>query len=274
MINENLKKTRDVWVRKMLYMVFIIFLYIVFTIWGKEANFPESVYTSLIELLNFILIIFFIIPSDGGVKWIKYFKEESVKSKSIYVVVLPIIFAIFDNLIISITRYIPKILGGDIINIGSGQAVIILKEFTFEYTVFYCVLPAFTEEIIFRFLPYVGLGIIVDNILKVKKKFEHKKIKLEFIFKAVENLKKDLFLNKKTYAVVLWITITSTVFALAHGPNITNFYFYFTGGALFGWLYLKYGLVSAMLGHMLNNYLSPTILSLVTYILSDVIRII
>lgn len=273
MIKDIGKQIIAVCIKIIISIVVMGFLYKVFTVWGRNSNFPQDVYSDLLAMTLVILLIFFIIPC-GEIKWSNYFKEESVKSKSIYVVILPIIFAVFDNLMISITRYIPKLLGGDVIGIGSNQAINILKEFTLEFTLFNCIFPAFSEEILFRFLPYVGLGITLDYLLDLRKGFENKKTNLDFIFKALEKLKVDLFLYKKTYAVVLWITITATIFALIHGPNISNFYFYFTGGLLFGWLYLKYGLISAMLGHMLSNYLSPPILHFVTYMLSDIFKVI
>lgn len=276
------EKKSHILVRLIVTLILIISLSIVVTIWGVRSNIPESIYyngiiniSSVIINISSVIIVFYVIFPEIEDNWINYLKEESIKSDSIYLVTLPLIFAIVKNFVISITRFLPMLWGEGMIGIGSNQAIVQLESGTFEYTVFHCIFPAVSEELLFRFLPYIGLFVLLKYILNIKETLKSKYSirNLNVIFKPIEKLRNDLFYCKKTWAIILWITITATIFAMAHGPNISNFYLYFTGGMLYGWLYLKYGLISSILGHMLSNYLSPIILQIVIFIISRFIII-
>ncbi|MBZ0312402.1 CPBP family intramembrane metalloprotease [Clostridium butyricum] len=241
----------------------IIFIFILTKL---EVDFKE--YVNDLEYLYIVILAFLFFNSnaeDSGI--FMYLKKDFVKTKSLYVITLPIIIALLENIITDISRYIPLYWGGTIINIGSNQAIINLNTCTIEYWICFCIFPAFNEEMIFRFFMYRGLLLFLNgyNIDKLEiKDNDHfiKKIASKinrFVCKCMNKVKNDLFIEKKDYAVIGWIIVTSTLFALAHGTDFTNFYMYFIPGTLFAMLYLKYGLLSSMLCHMLGNYSSPII---------------
>ena len=57
---------------------------------------------------------------------------------------------------------------------------------------------------------------------------------------------------------ICWITLvlSSTIFSLVHGPDLTSFHIYALGGLLCGILYLKHGYLAAVLAHFSFNFLS------------------
>lgn len=248
-----------------LFYYFIICILCIIILSRLGVDFKE--YGNDLLFLYLILFLLFLFYQSLDNKIFFYLKKEFIKSKSLYVVTLPIIMALLENIIIYISRYIPLCWGGDVIGIGLNQAIISLKMCTLEFWICNCIFPALNEEIMFRFFMYIGLFIIINNIsrdnwnLKTNSKLNNNYFIMTIykINNCLSGVKNDLFIEKKSYAVIGWIIVTSTLFALAHGTNITNFYMYFIPGALFAMLYLKYGLLSSMLCHMLSNYFSPIV---------------
>ncbi|WP_240792569.1 CPBP family glutamic-type intramembrane protease [Bacillus thuringiensis] len=63
-----------------------------------------------------------------------------------------------------------------------------------------------------------------------------------------------------------WILVTNLIFALYHGPDITNFYAYFIPGIIDALLFLRLGFLSAWLAHGAFNLCSLTTFSIVSII--------
>ncbi|PPV17741.1 CPBP family intramembrane glutamic endopeptidase [Clostridium butyricum] len=253
----------------------IIFIFILTKL---GVDFKE--YVNDLEYLYIVMLVFLFLNSnaeDGGI--FMYLKKDFVKSKSLYVITLPIIIALLENIITDISRYIPLYWGGTIINIGSNQAIINLNICTIEYWICFCIFPAFNEEMIFRFFMYRGLLVFLNNCIldNTEIKGDDYYIKksafkiISFVSKCINKFKNDLFIEKKDYAVIGWIIVTSALFALGHGTDFSNFYMYFIPGTLFAMLYLKYGLLSAMLCHMMGNYFSPVIGHFIKLILENLL---
>lgn len=240
------------------YYFVVIVLFVGATLWGKKSGFTPSVYMGTFQWLVIFSVVIFL-NRDILKAVVKSFKREFVKSSSTNIVAVPVVVAVVKNLVISFTRHIPKLLGGEIIGIGSNQAVITVNTYTLEFVLFYCISPAVFEEILFRYLPYVGLAFILNLIVKLKNALKMQRMSIEVLLYPVEKFRDDLFKHRKTYAVVIWVVLTATLFSLAHGPNITNFYVYFVGGVIYGCLYIYYGLASSMIAHMMGNYTSPVI---------------
>jgi len=53
--------------------------------------------------------------------------------------------------------------------------------------------------------------------------------------------------------LVFWVTATSIIFALLHGPGFASFPVYFLSSIVFSISYLKYGLFAAVLAHASTN---------------------
>lgn len=223
---------------------------------------PKLVFETLVDDIVLLFMFFLLYPSlDNSYSLLK---ENFIKSTSVLAILLPIFIAIIKGFVLSFTRFIPLFFDANVIGIGSSQAIIQLPPFSLSYFFVYCLSPGVTEEIVFRFIPYIFPKIIIENLNILKAILPNK-----FILNPINKFYKDLYINKKTWAMISWLIITSTIFSLAHGPNITNFYLYFVPGAIFGCLYLKYGLISCMLCHMFGNYFSPFILQIVIYIFTN-----
>jgi len=121
---------------------------------------------------------------------------------------------------------------------------------TFEYLL-RCLSAAITEEILFR------LGLVTLFVWLIRK----------------------IVKDPAQYVLALWIgnLISALLFAGAHLPNLLAFgsassnlmlaimIFSIAAGLVMGWLYVRYGLISAMIAHFIGDaivYVLPSILDL------------
>ncbi|WP_207750893.1 CPBP family intramembrane glutamic endopeptidase [Candidatus Sarcina troglodytae] len=216
-------------------------------------------FNSLKDISMFISIIYVIknkISED--------FKYEFVKSPSINVIILPIIVSFISEVITTFSRMIPAFYGYNVIGIGSNQALVKYNSFTLSLFIFCGLIPAIIEETFFRFFSYIYLKKFLKFIVENRS--------LIFIKNISNNIYTKMFINKKFSYNLIWILIISTIFAMAHGPNIYNFYLYFIPGVIFGVFYFKYGLLSAILAHAFGNYFSPPVMDLIIYIINMFVK--
>lgn len=66
----------------------------------------------------------------------------------------------------------------------------------------------------------------------------------------------------KNRACWIVIIISSCLFSFVHGPDLTSFHLYALGGVVNAWLFLKYGYLSAVVGHFSFNWLSVILFQL------------
>ncbi|MBE7121983.1 CPBP family intramembrane metalloprotease [Bacillus cereus] len=166
---------------------------------------------------------------------------------------LPILLAIGMQVAFNFARFIPTWMGGEMIGVGSGQFTTseVLSEMG-ERILVSIIIP-FNEEFLFRYVPYAAI-LWGANIAK-----EHSNIFKKLYF--------NLFVEKNTKYVWVWILSTSFVFAMIHEPSVLNFSFYFIPGIVYAFLFLRYGLFSAILAHSSYNLFSGIIFEMVKRIL-------
>lgn len=166
---------------------------------------------------------------------------------------LPILLALGMQVAFNFVRFIPTWMGSEMIGGGSAQFNTpgVLSEIGERILV--SIIVPFNEEFVFRYVPYAALLWLANNA----KEYSNVSNKLYF----------NLFVEKNTKYVWVWILSTSFVFAMIHEPSILNFSFYFIPGIVYAILFLKYGLFSAILAHSSYNLFSGIIFEMMKRIL-------
>ncbi|USP55942.1 hypothetical protein J2N67_006191 (plasmid) [Bacillus thuringiensis] len=196
-------------------------------------------------LLTLLLALLITIP-----KLRKNFTGYFFLSDKMHLIIgLPILLAIGMQVTFNFARFIPTWMGGEMIGVGSGQFTSseILSEMGERILV--SVIVPFNEEFLFRYVPYV---VILWGTNSAK---EHSNV--------FNKLHINLFVEKNIKYVWGWILSTSFAFAMIHDPSALNFSFYFIPGIAYAFLFLRYGLFSAILAHSLYNLFSGIIFEMV-----------
>ncbi|MFK4308394.1 membrane protease YdiL (CAAX protease family) [Bacillus sp. RC242] len=166
---------------------------------------------------------------------------------------LPILLALGMQVAFNFARFIPTWMGGEMIGGGSAQfnTSEVLSEMGERILV--SIIVPFNEEFVYRYVPYAALLWLANDA----KEYSNVSNKLYF----------NLFVEKNTKYVWVWILSTSFVFAIIHEPGVLNFSFYFIPGIVYALLFLRYGLFSAILAHSSYNLFSGIIFEMVKRIL-------
>lgn len=204
----------------------------------------------------------------------KDFRKHFIKVKSLdRVIALPILVSILELVLVYTYYYFPVLFGGQTIPIGKGQYTGHQELSTVGEILLLGVLGPFSEEFVFRFLlivyvPYVFLYFTFVKERLVPKTDKHKKIAgtLLFIERHANKIYYQAFRAKNKKLIVSWVIVCSFLFAIAHGPNIYSFAFYFVPGVIYSYLFLRYGLLASWIGHGTSNILSPYINSIFYYL--------
>jgi len=168
-----------------------------------------------------------------------------LSDKKHLIIGLPILSALGMLVVINFMTFIPTWMGGDMIGVGSGQFVPQPHLSRMGTVISICIIGPFLEEVFFRYIPYTAL------LWGTNRAKEHSNILNKLYF--------NLFIEKNTKYVLGWILSTSFVFAMIHGPNVLNFWFYFIPGVVLAWLFLRYGFFSALLAHIIFNLCSEIV---------------
>ncbi|EJV74604.1 hypothetical protein IG3_05731 [Bacillus cereus HuA2-1] len=176
-----------------------------------------------------------------------------LRDKKHLIIGLPILLAIGMQVAFNFARFIPTWMGGEMIGVGSGQFTTseILSEMG-ELILVSIIVP-FNEEFLFRYVPYAAILWGANCAKEYSNVF--KKLYL------------NLFVEKNTKYVWVWILSTSFVFAMIHEPNLLNFSFYFIPGIVYALLFLRYGFFSAFLAHSFYNLCSGIVLGMIMRVL-------
>jgi hypothetical protein len=172
-----------------------------------------------------------------------FFNRFIINKENIHLALcLPIVVAIIMEFTLNIVRLIPFWLGHDVISPGSNQ-VTNLKGFTENGLIFsVSVISPFSEEFLFRYLPFGGIFLgIVD---------------MEKRYKWIKRIHEELVINKNPKYIWFWIILTNIGFAMAHGPDLLSFPLYFIPGIVFSLFFFRYGFLSAWLAHGASNFFS------------------
>ncbi|MFB5094223.1 CPBP family intramembrane metalloprotease [Bacillus cereus] len=204
----------------------------------------ESLYSFSVLLAG--IFIFPIIRND--------FKNRFIlnKNKLYLTISLPIIIGILIQFIVTFIRFIPTLLGQDMIGIGSEQITYTSDLTKTGFLILVSVIGPFQEEFVFRYLFYAGIFLALANF-KVK-------------FSWIKKIYNELFIHKNPLYIWGWILVTNLIFTLYHGPDITNFYAYFIPGVINALFFIRLGFLSAWLAHGVFNLCSLTIFSIVSII--------
>lgn len=201
-----------------------------------EQDFSDS--WQLFIMLTYILVI---VP-----KYWFLFKKLFISKDLFKAIMHPIIIALFLYYILSIIQYLPVTFGMSSIPVGRGQSTssyIPLSLVDFIYMGFF---PAFNEELLFRFFPYAWLYLFVTN---------GRSRRLGIFSKLKGQIKHLLFVTRDKRLEWIWIFFFSTLFAIIHEPNVFNFYMYFIPGAVFNYMFLRYGFISGVIAHATFNFM-------------------
>ncbi|WP_227493943.1 CPBP family intramembrane glutamic endopeptidase [Bacillus cereus] len=176
-----------------------------------------------------------------------------LNDKKYLIIGLPILVAIGMQVVFNFVRFIPTWMGGDMIGVGSGQFTTSETLSEMGERILVCVIVPFNEEFSFRYIPYAAL------LWGANSAKEHSNV--------FNKLYLNLFVEKNTKYVWVWILSTSFVFAMIHEPSVLNFSFYFIPGVVYAWFFLRYGFFSALLAHSIFNLCSGIVLEMVMRVL-------
>ncbi|MFQ6391321.1 type II CAAX prenyl endopeptidase Rce1 family protein [Priestia aryabhattai] len=171
------------------------------------------------------------------------------KGKIHQAICLPILAAIAMGFAVNIYRYIPYWLGSDPIGVGSNQVTSIEDITQVGLTLLTSIIGPLNEELMFRFLIYVGLFYLLT---KNKNRYPW-----------LSRLNANIFTFKNPIYILGLVCGINVLFALVHGPNLLNFPLYFLGGAVNTLFFIRYGFLSAWISHGVFNFFSGITLSIV-----------
>ncbi|KAA0781285.1 type II CAAX prenyl endopeptidase Rce1 family protein [Bacillus sp. BPN334] len=242
---------RDI-IQPILFLVTFVLLFFILVLADKLSGLGlssnnhalESLYSFSVLLAG--IFIFPLIRNDFKNRFILH------KNKLYLTIGLPIIIGILMQFIVTSIRFIPTLLGQDMIGIGSDQITYTSDLTKAGFLFLVSVIGPFQEEFFFRYLLYAGIFLALADF-KAK-------------FAWVEKVYNELFTHKNPLYIWGWILVTNLGFALLHGPDITNFYAYFIPGIIDALLFIRLGFLSAWLAHGVFNLCSMTVFSIVSII--------
>lgn len=191
-------------------------------------------------------------------------KPYTIKNMFFSIVALPVALNFIVGFVINFLRYIPYFFGSNkVIDIAAGQSVSEFSPYSIQDLIFNCFFVSVYEETLFKFFP-VSMVILITlcfiGLRHCKLSFFRKSKRVMFL------LLDKIRTNKYNKINVFFAIIVSIVFALSHKPDYSNFYVYFIPGLVNSLLFIKYGFVSAVVGHMSFNYLSLACFKIGTFI--------
>ena len=212
----------------------------------------------------FVAVVWAVLLFKKPEYWIM-FKRNLIKVNLGKALLVPLVTGPLLHYSISISQNMPKVFGYPTIPVGAGQMTTDLGVLTVPEFVFKALFPAFNEEFLFRFLPYTFLFIFLTTSLSLASQSRRIKIinwgeRIQALFgslgkRVIRRFIVAFYEQRVVYLQWMWITGISILFALMHEPSLINFHFYFLPGALFTWLFLRYGFASAFLAHMSFNFI-------------------
>lgn len=242
-------------------LLFFIFSFLfVFAIISLDSvvhlGLSEEIYNIFITpllMVVYCIFLFSIIRKD-------FMKRFILKKQLHKVVCYPIIMSIVLVFVINSSRILPIFFGGEPTGVGSNQFTAIDELSPLGRFLFLSLFTGFTEEVLFRYLPFGVLFVLLNEFDKAStysiKENIHVKKRSAKVVDFFIRVKEKLFIEKETSYLFCWVVITSIIFSLAHGPNLTNFHFYFIAGLVNGWFFIKYGFLAAWISHASFNALS------------------
>lgn len=223
-------------------MIVFLFLSILFMLADHRLKFGLSSNEGLtIFIVPLCLMLSWIIVDENLRK--DFVNRFLLSKKNLHLsICIPILVSIITEFVLNLLRFVPYWLGYDVINPGKNQ-VTTLNDFTATGLLFsVSVIGPFSEEFLFRYLPYGGLSLAFAGMSKE--------------IKWLKNIYDALFINKNPKYIWAWIIITNIVFAMAHGPDILSFPLYFIPGIVFSLFFLRFGFLAAWISHGASNLFS------------------
>ncbi|MBU9723651.1 MULTISPECIES: type II CAAX prenyl endopeptidase Rce1 family protein [Bacillaceae] len=239
-------------------VIFILFSFILIfslALLDKFINLglTKDMYNSFVT--PFLLMVYFIFVYTS---FRKDFLIRFILTRELYkVICYPIFLSLFLVFVINASRFVPLYYGGEIIGVGSKQGTDFNELSTVGKFLLVSLFTGFTEEVAFRYLAFGGLFLFLNQLVAPLP--HHHKSGSKPPFKVIEfliELREKLFFKKNKYYLFSWLLLTSSIFAFAHGPDITNFHLYFLPGFAFGWCFIRYGFLAAWICHASFNALS------------------
>lgn len=205
-------------------------------------------------IFPFLLILnfFIVVPSLR-----KSFYKQFIKVKEWHLLIaLPVLISIIALFVVYIYMYLPIFFNNHSVSIGSDQYVASVSLSSLGQFVLMGILGPFTEEVIFRYLllyllPYIFLLFLYNERAIIKR------IVPKSVFLYGKNIYHNMSNTHSKVIITIWIIFISTLFSLGHGPDLWSFPVYFLGGFIYGFLFIKYGFLSAWVAHGAFNVLSP-----------------
>lgn len=200
-----------------------------------------------------VMFNFFILYPDLR----KSFYKQFVKIKELHLLIaLPVLISIIQLFLLYIYMYLPMFFNKDTVSIGSDQYVAGESLTSLGQFLLVGILGPFTEEVIFRYLllyllPYTLLLFLYNERAIIKR------IVSKSVFLFGKRIYKKMTSTHSKVFITIWIILISCLFSLVHGPDLWSFPIYFMGGVINGYLYIKYGFLSAWVAHGSFNALSP-----------------
>ncbi|MFJ8235764.1 type II CAAX prenyl endopeptidase Rce1 family protein [Ureibacillus sp. NPDC094379] len=251
----------------MIASTFLIVLVIILLDSKLELGFSDLEMNTFI--LPFILIFnFFIVYPNLR----KSFYKQFIKVKELHLLIaLPILISIIELLLVYIYILLPIFFNKEPVSIGSNQYVESETLTSLGDFLLTGILGPFTEEVIFRFLllyllPYTLLRFLYNERAFIKR------IVSESVFLFGKKIYKNMTKTHSKVFIIIWIILVSCLFSLVHGPDLWSFPIYFIGGVIPGYLYIKYGFLSAWIVHGSFNALSPIMNTVVIMFLNLLLK--
>ncbi|AZN40410.1 CPBP family intramembrane glutamic endopeptidase [Paenibacillus albus] len=205
---------------------------------------PENDIPGMAEnLLVSVLLLFF--SKDIRAQFMIHLHKRNI----VIGMSLGICFGLLDLVLSYGYQFAPYIFGHAPIPVGSHQV-------TYDDTITRTGLllsvgiPAIYEEILARFLPYAGLFVYL------KRRIENVNNKSKIINRFEKNLYQKLFIEDNKRYKWMWLFVTAFLFSAAHGLSLISLPLYFFSGIFCGFLFLRYGYLSAVMAHLTFNVLS------------------
>ncbi|PFM65468.1 CPBP family intramembrane metalloprotease [Bacillus cereus] len=173
------------------------------------------------------------------------FESHFIKERKIYLIIgLPIILGFLMQAILSFVHVFCYWLTGSIIPVGSNQYISSESLSAVGEWIKVCLLSPFIEELLLRYITYIVFFWLLD---KLKDK--------SLVFRRVYDGSED----KKKKFIYVWLLVSSYIFALGHGVNIINMWFYFLPGIVYGVLFIRYGFLASWISHSIFNIASKNV---------------
>lgn len=196
------------------------------------------------------------------------FFKQFIKTKEMHLLIaLPILLSIIELFLVYIYMHIPIFFNKNPVSIGSNQYVTSESLTVLGDFIMTSVFVPFNEEVIFRFLLlYYFPLFIFQSLLKIRKILNRILPSLILVFG--KKIYEEIFIKKNRVIIFAWVTLTSSLFSIVHGPDLWSFLIYFPGGVICSYLFLRYGFLSAWIAHASFNTLSPFLQYVVMIFLS------